>query len=578
MRARFLRATLITVIAAMIAASLMSTFLAERQYTLEVRNRLDAILTVAGTQATVELTGGNPGYKAFVDTLSADLAAIGQNVRITLIALDGSVLADSASAVPILENHGSRPEVIAALQTGWGHDVRDSTVVDGRLYYAAYRSGNRILRAAIPMNRILENRLYLAEAAGVGVLVGLVIALFAVRPLFRRITRPIEAMADAALSYAGGDFQTRMVSAPDELGRLSGAFNEMADRLERSYAELEEGNDKLSSILHGMDDGIAAIDPAGRILLLTDRLRSMLGDPAGGEEGRNINDCGTNYLFVRDVLKNAIATHGPVRAEFHITRPEDRMMTVYATPLRSGREDGALAVVADVTRIRKLEQIRSEFVANVTHELKTPLTSIRGYVELLKTGDRDADTTAQFYEIIEIEAERLQALIDDLLQLSEIEGGRDDMSALQPVSLAEVASDVAARLAPVAEKAGVTIHTELDPTLTLRASRLRLEQLFYNLADNAIKYNMPGGEVQIAVRRERKFTVICVSDTGIGIPEEHQERIFERFYRVDKSRSRQLGGTGLGLSIVKHIVTLYNGDISLVSHPGKGSLFIVRFP
>jgi two-component system phosphate regulon sensor histidine kinase PhoR len=199
-------------------------------------------------------------------------------------------------------------------------------------------------------------------------------------------------------------------------------------------------------------------------------------------------------------------------------------------------------------------------------------------VELLKGGERDPRTTAQFYEIIEIEAERLQALIDDMLQLSEIEGNRDDPGTIQMVSLAEVAAETAERLAPVAEKAGVAIQTDLDPTLTMRASRLRLEQLFYNLMDNAVKYNKPGGEVRVSVRRERKFTVVTVEDTGIGIPEEHHDRIFERFYRVDKSRSRQLGGTGLGLSIVKHIVTLYNGDISVVSHPGQGTLFIVRFP
>ncbi len=201
-----------------------------------------------------------------------------------------------------------------------------------------------------------------------------------------------------------------------------------------------------------------------------------------------------------------------------------------------------------------------------------------GIVELLKGGERDPRTTAQFYEIIEIEAERLQALIDDMLQLSEIEGNRDDPGTIQMVSLAEVAAETAERLAPVAEKAGVAIQTDLDPTLTMRASRLRLEQLFYNLMDNAVKYNKPGGEVRVSVRRERKFTVVTVEDTGIGIPEEHHDRIFERFYRVDKSRSRQLGGTGLGLSIVKHIVTLYNGDISVVSHPGQGTLFIVRFP
>ena len=578
MRTRFLKWTLVIVTATLLVALLLSTILTKRQYTRETKLRLDAILVVAADLGKDGFNSPSDNLKGFVDSVASDLRLAGQDIRFTLISLDGVVRADSATSAPEMENHGSRPEVMSAISSGSGYDIRKSATVNIRYYYAALRSGDLILRAALPMDHVLQNRLFLVGVAGVALLVAMVLALIAVRTLSGRLTRPIEAMATAARAYSTGDLKTRMEPAPDEFGRLSEAFNEMADRLERSYAELEESNDKLGSMLQGMDDGIAAIDPQGHFLLLTDKLRSMIGEPAGHDESLNIHDGGPNYLLVRDVLMKAMDKRLEVREEIYISRPEERVLTVYATPLHRIRDEGALAVVADISRMRKLEQIRSEFVANVTHELKTPLTSIRGYVELLKTGERDAKTTAQFYEIIEIEAERLQALIDDLLQLSEIEGGRDDASALQPVSLSEIAEDIVARLAPVAEKAGVSLHTELDSTLMLRASRLRLEQLFYNLADNAIKYNQPGGEVRISVRRERKFTVVCVSDTGIGIPEEHQERIFERFYRVDRSRSRQLGGTGLGLSIVKHIVSLYNGDISLVSRPGQGSLFIIRFP
>ena len=578
MRKRFFRWTLVIVTASLLVALMLSTFLTERQYTREIKLRLDAILAVVADLGKDGFNRPDTDLKAFVDEVANDLRSAGQDLRITLIALDGDVMADSATTGPVTENHSTRPEVLAAMSSGRGYDIRRSATVSTRYFYAALQSGDWVLRAALPMDHVVENRLFLLGVAGIALLVAMALALVAVPPLSSRLTQPITAMATAARAYSTGDLHARMEPAPDEFGRLSDAFNDMADRLERSYAELEESNDKLTGMLHGMDDGIAAINPQGRFLILTDKLRSMIGEPAGRDGDLNIHDGGPNYLLVRDVLMKAMDKRLEVREEIRISRPEERVLTVFATPLHSGRDEGALAVVADVSRIRKLEQIRSEFVANVTHELKTPLTSIRGYVELLKTGERDAKTTAQFYEIIEIEAERLQALIDDLLQLSEIEGGRDDASALQPVSLAEVAEDVATRLAPVAEKAGVSLHTELDDTLTLRASRLRLEQLFYNLADNAIKYNQPGGEVRISVRRERKFTVVCISDTGIGIPEEHQERIFERFYRVDKSRSRQLGGTGLGLSIVKHIVSLYNGDISLVSRPGQGSLFIIRFP
>ena len=450
MRTRVLRITLVAVAVALLSASLLSTLLIERQVSRELRGRLDAVLAVAAAQADDVREGIAADPEGVADRIAADLSAIGQDIRITLIALDGTVLADSASDGPVLENHGARREVVDAIATGWGHDQRGSNVVATRYSYAAVRTGDWVLRAALPMPRVVSSRLYLAGAAVAGMLVGLGVAAAAVRALVRRVSRPMEEMSEAARSFSEGRYETRMQPAPAELGRLSDAFNEMADRLARTYAELEENNDKLAGILQGMDDGILATAPDGRYLLLTDRTRHLLGNPAGGWEEGNINDGGPNYLLIRDILRSAAATHAPVRGEIHVTIPEERVLQVFATPLHAPREEGALAVVSDVTRLRRLEQVRSEFVANVTHELKTPLTSIRGYVELLKGGERDPQTTAQFYEIIEIEAERLQALIDDMLQVSESEGNRDDPGTVQAVSQAEVAAETAERLAPVA--------------------------------------------------------------------------------------------------------------------------------
>lgn len=243
-------------------------------------------------------------------------------------------------------------------------------------------------------------------------------------------------------------------------------------------------------------------------------------------------------------------------------------------------EIGKLATAFNsmAANLRRLEKIRSEFVANVSHELKTPLTSIRGYVELLQSGPRDAETRSRFYQIIDIEAERLHELIDDLLNLSEIENNRAAEQKVKACDVGAVLADVASRLQPVADKAQIDLQVPSIRGVTVPANPERLRQLFTNLIDNAIKYNCPGGWVKVDVQQEPEHILITVSDNGIGVAPEHHERLFERFYRVDKSRSRQMGGTGLGLSIVKHIVQLYDGSIHLSSQPGQGSTFQVRLP
>ena len=254
-------------------------------------------------------------------------------------------------------------------------------------------------------------------------------------------------------------------------------------------------------------------------------------------------------------------------------------MTVYAAPLNKNRaSEGALAVVADVTEMRRLQQLRSEFVANVTHELKTPLTSIRGFIELLKSGDRDEETRQYFYDVLDIEAERLHHLIDDMLVLSQIENAKEDASAV-PCDLKKELENTVQRMLPLAQKQQISIDLVVkDQGLCVLSSSSRLQQLFGNLVDNAIKYNKPGGSVTVTLQRQRQMAVVRISDTGIGIPPEHLGRLFERFYRVDTSRSREIGGTGLGLSIVKHLAGLYNGDVSVESTPGEGTTFTVRLP
>ena len=288
-------------------------------------------------------------------------------------------------------------------------------------------------------------------------------------------------------------------------------------------------------------------------------------------------DCGTHYLAVQAMLDRVMAGEKPFTETLTLAAPTERILEIYAARVEGDASGGALAVISDVTRLRKLEIMRSEFVANVTHELKTPLTSIRGYIELLKSEERDRQTALSFYEIIEIEAERLQKLTDDLLQLSDIEHGGGEAEVV-PVPLEEVVDRVIATLRPEAEARNIALHPFIEPGLQVCAQSGRLYQLIKNLMENAVKYNRDGGAVNLSAAVERGVAVIRVHDTGIGIPPEHLERIFERFYRVDKGRSRELGGTGLGLSIVKHIVSLYGGDVRVDSAVGVGTTFTVRLP
>ncbi|HHX36351.1 MAG TPA: PAS domain-containing sensor histidine kinase, partial [Clostridiaceae bacterium] len=266
--------------------------------------------------------------------------------------------------------------------------------------------------------------------------------------------------------------------------------------------------------------------------------------------------------------------------EIKISQPEERTLEIYTAPFTADdTSEGVLFVIKDVTLIRHLEQIRTEFVSNVTHELKTPLTSIQGYLELLVANERDLATRQQFYQIMEIETDRLKNLIDDLLNLSEIEQAeRSEHAHDRAVNLFTIVDDIIFSLAPQAEQRDVTIYNQLPVHLTYVANPIRMRQLFTNLISNAIKYNKDGGSVWISSSLARNRLELVVRDNGLGIPRDQHERLFERFYRVHKERSRELGGTGLGLSIVKHIVNLYDGSISLDSEPGEGTSFIILLP
>lgn len=565
------------VIAGLIAAFLLAMPLVRNLYLEEFHRTLDSAVMLLTTDE--DEIREDP--EAFVQRKREALQKAGQDIRLTVITLDGKVVGETSKENPTGinpedENHLSRPEVQEALKSGVGFDTRKSDSTGESYLYEARVLGDYILRAAMPVTAMDEatTRLSLYMLAGV-CLGGAIVAVVSVISS-RNIVRPMLRLTEATREIAAGDFESRVPeNYRNEIGQLAHSFNRMADQTQKAFSELTEQGRQLEAVLQGMDDGVLAVDQDDKILLFNERVKILLQNN-GMKIGEKL-DGSIVLTQLADCLQEALRIDGVVRKELKLSGPE-RVMTVYAAPLNDeDAKEGGLLVLSDVTEVRKLQQLRSEFVANVTHELKTPLTSIRGFIELLKSGDRDEETRQYFYEVLDIEAERLHHLIDDMLVLSQIENAKEETQTV-PCNLNREIATVLQRAEPIAAKNGVTLQMDAEETFTVASSPTRLQQLFGNLVENAIKYNKPQGRVTVTLQRQRNMALVKVRDTGIGIPAEHLPRLFERFYRVDSSRSREIGGTGLGLSIVKHLAGLYHGDVSVESVVGEGSVFTVRLP
>lgn len=404
--------------------------------------------------------------------------------------------------------------------------------------------------------------------------------------------RFMDAFAENIELMAKGDFETNLLEDYDGQSFLTPQMNHLYE----SVTSLQEGvklllKDSVEQrqiqklILENLNEGIIFADERGVVQLETPLVRNILS--ASKVNRKILNDSEEQYIFLRGVnfnhiwnfMKTAMQDNIEFTSDLNITIDNEvHFLEVYATPLALPEALGALAVIRDVTHIKQLERMRENFVANVTHELKTPLTSIIGYIDLLRSKRRSTEEAEQFYEIIEIEADRLQFLISDLLELSEIQSGDIQHAKNEMVYFYPVIDEIFVDLDHMAAKSNISLNLDVDPDFFIRANESRIKQLMTNLITNAIKYNKENGEVWVTSSQERGRNVIIVRDTGIGIPQEDLPRIFERFYRVSKSRSRALGGTGLGLAIVKHIVSLYGGSVQVDSKLGEGTSFILTFP
>ncbi|MCR4430073.1 MAG: cell wall metabolism sensor histidine kinase WalK [Tepidanaerobacteraceae bacterium] len=403
-----------------------------------------------------------------------------------------------------------------------------------------------------------------------------VLALFLWGRISERIFFPLKEMIRVTKAYANGNFAESIhVNYPDELGDLGETINFMASRLQKSMHELDERATRMESILRGMVDGILAVDNAGRIMLVNPVAEKMFNIRAPDVTGRYLIEVIRNYElneFIKASLKRGIVSFKEL-----IFLPDEQILRVHVSPIEdfSGKTLGIVAVIRDITELRRLEKVRSDFVANVSHELRTPLTSIKGFVETLLDGAyKDPNLSKRFLSIIDFETGRLNRLINDLLDLSQLETNQIKLQ-IETVKLPEFVDEIIAIFDARLGEKSLSFSTYIPDDLPgVKADPDWLRQVFINLVDNAVKYTPPRGKIWIEAEEKGDFVEIRVCDTGIGIPGQDISRIFERFYRVDKARSRQLGGTGLGLSIVKHIIKSLGGEIKVESKVGKGSKFI----
>ncbi|MFI5349890.1 MAG: two-component system histidine kinase PnpS [Elusimicrobiota bacterium] len=546
---------------------------------LEVQARLAALQ--AESQGSLPLKAGSAQAEARI-------LAAACGCRATLIAPDGRLAGDSDlddAALARAQNHAARPEVAAAFSGSEMVVTRLSATVGRGMIYAAAPIRRRgalmgAARLSMPLTEVERQVRRVRALVLWTTLAALLAAWLAVAGLARGVARPVGEMADAARRLAAGDFAARVRElGNDELGLLGGTLNDLAARVQDVVGELSRDKAQLTAVLDQMEEAVVAVDAAGAVLVVNPALSRLLGVDAAKARGRRYLET-VRHTGIAQLLGAVLRDGRPAALEIRIFAPEELVFDAHAAPLtQDGRVGGALLVLHDITRLRRLEQMRRDFVANVSHELRTPLASIRGFAETLSAGAvDDKENRLDFLRTIEEHARQLTKLVDDLLDLSAIESGHR-APRLASIDLAAALAESARAFSPVAEERGVRLEapTAVDlPRVSADSDQLR--QILANLLDNALKYTEAGGRVEVSAEPWKGGARVTVRDTGVGIPEADLPRVFERFYRVDKARAREAGGTGLGLSIVKHLVEAHGGEVSVESRKPGGTAFRFTLP
>src|SRR4051794_2612811 len=548
--------------------------LLQRTAAVQLFDMLDLLAPIARDR----LADPHTNLESWAVQLGAD-----SGVRITLIRRDGVVLADSSvepEHVREMQNHRDRPEVRAAFASGRGQNVRKSaTTGNTYVYVARTLSGPggdvMILRLAEPLEQLDALKTRLAAAMGLAILAAGIAILFTSLWLDRRLFEPVSRLISGAQALARGRVSRVAVPDEEELAALALALNRLAATSEQQLDAMSRERDNLQEILASMSEGVLVVDRDGRAQMINPAFYRLF-DLVGDFTGRPVLEIIRHPGFAR-LIEDTLRQRKPQSSQIALATPERRTLLLTSAVL-SGGERGAVVAARDTTELTRVAAMRRDFVANVSHELKTPLAAIRGYAETLRDGALDEPPTARrFTDRILSQCRRLQELLDNLLILSRLEG-MDAVLDREPVELDAVARRAVELLAPTAREKRVEIELQEEPVPPVHGDAGNLERLLLNLLDNAIKYNRPDGRITVRVGRCGAEAVLEVSDTGIGIPAESIPRIFERFYRVDKGRAREEGGTGLGLAIVKHIAQAHGGQVDVESRAGRGSTFRVRLP
>ena len=482
--------------------------------------------------------------------------------RLTWIAADGTVLYDSQAEQSGMENHADREEVRQALKTGHGESMRYSTTLMERQIYSADRlSDGTVVRISDTQYTPLTLILGMIQPVIIIALIALLLSLLLASRMAKRIVKPLNEMS---LDNA------EKIETYPELAPLTDKLKSQQNQLREQEKELRRRRDEFDAATGSMTEGLVLLNEQGSVLSINKAATKALdiGRYCIGKDIRALSE----EPRLRETVEKAL---GGEHGEAHITLG-GVSYRLYASPVTSGdRVAGAALLMLDTTEKEKAEQLRREFSANVSHELKSPLHTISGCAELLANGIVKPEDVPHFLSQIQSESKRMIALIEDIIKLSNLDEGAEDMQR-EDVDLLSVARREAGNLSQAAEDAGVTLTVSGESAVINGIPQL-LAAIVHNLCENAIKYNHPGGFARVNVRREGKKTLLTVEDDGIGIPPEEQQRIFERFYRVDKSHSKEVGGTGLGLSIVKHAAALHNARISVVSAPDRGTTITLAF-
>ena len=546
-------------------------------------NQTDNLRTSLTNEARITAVSSQPFFPSSTAALDGLAKQLGNdiNARVTIIAADGTVLGDSEDNPATMENHSTRPEVIAALATGYGEIVRYSTTLDEQMMYVAVsiKDNNQVLgvaRVALPLSDVRNSIHHLTIVISLAVILTIILTGFATCLIVRITTRRIREVTRASREIAAGDFkQDIQIRSRDEAGELGKAFNEMTGNIRKLVESISNEQSKLDTVLSNMADGVIVTDKEGNISLTNRTAEKLFKFQAETIITKSIIEA-THDHEIDNLAKRCLTTGEQFNSQIELT-PTGKYLRVIAIPITGEVLSGCLLLFQDLTEMRNLQTMRQELVGNISHDLRTPLAGIKIMVETLREGAIDDKNAAiDFLTRIENEVDRLTQMVSELTELSRIEAGSTELNK-ENLNLNELINEAVIQLRPLADKQRITLNPVLSDTLpSAKVDRDRLSQTITNLIHNAIKFNRSGGSVTITTSSDDKTITVKVIDTGIGIPRVDLPHVFERFYKADKSRTNR--GSGLGLAIAKHTIEAHSGTIWAQSEEGKGSTFSFTLP